>query len=152
MTNSITKTTFVKAPIDRVWRAISDHQQFGEWFKVALDQPFAAGQTSTGRITHPGYEHLPWTAEIEAMDPPRRFAFRWHPYAIEPDVDYSDEPTTLVEFLLESEADGTRVTITESGFDKLPEARRESALRSNTEGWTIQTENLREYAQARAEA
>ena len=152
MTNSITKTTFVKAPIDRVWRAISDHQQFGEWFKVALDQPFAAGQTSTGRITHPGYEHLPWTAEIEAMDPPRRFAFRWHPYAIEPDVDYSAEPTTLVEFLLESEADGTRVTITESGFDKLPEARRESALRSNTEGWTIQTENLREYAQARAEA
>ncbi|HMI40364.1 MAG TPA: SRPBCC family protein [Sphingomicrobium sp.] len=152
MTNTITKTTHVKAPIDRVWRAISDHKEFGQWFNVALDQPFQAGQTSTGKITHPGFEHCAWNAEIEAIEPTRRFALRWHPFAIDPDVDYSDERTTLVEFLLEPEADGTRVTITETGFDKLPEARREIALRSNTQGWAAQANNLREYAEARAEA
>ena len=88
MTDTITKTTHVKAPIDRVWRAISDHQEFGTWFKVALDRPFQAGQTSTGKITHPGYEHVAWNAEIEAIEPNRRFALRWHPFAIDPDADY----------------------------------------------------------------
>jgi uncharacterized protein YndB with AHSA1/START domain len=152
MTDSIQKTTFVKAPLDRVWRAISDHREFGEWFRVALDQPFKAGQPSTGKMTYPGYEGHPWRAEVEAVEPTHRFAFRWHPYGIDPNADLANEPTTLVEFLLQPEGDGTRVTIKESGFDALPEARRDSALRGNEKGWEEQKDNLREFAEAHANA
>ena len=152
MTNTITKTTHVNAPIGRVWRAISDHNEFGQWFKVALDQPFAVGQESTGKMTYPGYEGYPWFAKVVAIEPTRRLAYDWVPGPAEIGQDLSNEPRTRVEFLLEPEANGTRVTIIESGFDKLPEARRESVVRGNTEGWTLQIENLREYAEARAEA
>jgi uncharacterized protein YndB with AHSA1/START domain len=152
MTDSIKKTTHVRAPVERVWRAISDHREFGEWFRVALDQPFEAGNPSTCKMTYPGYEGHPWTAEVEAIEPPLRFAMRWHPYGVDPNADLASEPTTLVEFRLEPEGDGTRVTITETGFDALPEARRESALRGNEEGWEIQKDNLRKYAEAHAEA
>jgi len=152
MTNTITKTTLVKAPIERVWRAISDHNEFGQWFKVALDQPFAVGQDSTGKMTYPGYEGYPWFAHVLAIEPNRRLAYDWVPGPAEIGQDLSNEQRTRVEFLLEAEADGTRVTIIESGFDKLPEERRESVLRGNTKGWDAQADNLREYAEARAEA
>jgi len=151
MTNTITKTTYVKAPIERVWRAISDHNEFGLWFKVALDQPFAVGQESTGKMTYPGYEGYPWFAHVHAIEPNRRLAFDWVPGPAEIGQDLSNEQRIRVEFLIEPEADGTRLTIIESGFDKLPEARRETVLRENNEGWNIQTENLRNYAEARAE-
>ena len=152
MTNTITKTTYVKAPIERVWRAISDHNEFGQWFKVALDQPFAVGQDSTGKMTYPGYEGYPWFGRVLAIEPNHRLAYEWVPGPAEIGQDLSNELRTNVEFLLEPEGDGTRVTIIESGFDKLPEERRESVLRGNTKGWDAQADNLREYAEARAEA
>lgn len=129
----------------RVWRAITDYREFGEWFRVALEQPFAVGAESTGHITHPGYEHLRWTARVVAMEPERRFAFTWHPYAVDPAVDYSAEPPTSVEFLLEPHGDGARLTVTESGFDRIPAHRREEALRMNEGGWVAQMENIRAY-------
>lgn len=145
MDDDIRETTHIVAPIARVWRAISDHREFGTWFKVALDQPFEAGKQSTGRITHPGYEHLRWTAEVVAVDPPHLLAFRWHPYAIDPNVDYSNEPTTLVEFALTERDGGTDVTIVESGFAALPAHRRDEAFRMNAQGWAAQIKNVREY-------
>ena len=123
MTNSIEKTVDIAAPVERVWRAVTDHVEFGQWFGVKIAAPFAVGEESTGHITYPGYEHVKWEALVEWMDPPHRFAFRWHPYAIDRDVDYSSEPRTLVEFTLASIATGTRLTVVETGFDALPSHR-----------------------------
>jgi uncharacterized protein YndB with AHSA1/START domain len=145
MSDVIRKSIFVPAPIDRVWRAISDHREFGEWFRVALDQPFEAGKPSTGHITYPGYEHLKWNAEIVAVEPPRRLTLRWHPYALDPDADYSNEPMTLVEFTLSEQDGGTNVEVLESGFDSLPASRRDEAFRSNSGGWEQQMVNIRDY-------
>ena len=152
MTDSITKTTHVRAPLDRVWRAISDHREFGEWFRVALDQPFEAGTESTGKMTYPGYEGYPWRAQVVAVEEPHRLAYEWVPGSDGGDDEFNAGLRTTVEFQLQEEGDGTRVTITETGFDKVPEARRESALRDNTGGWDEQADTLREYAEARAEA
>ena len=146
MTDVIEKTTFVRAPIDKVWRAISDHREFGQWFKVDLDQPFVAGERSTGKMTYPGYEGSPWLAWVTAVDAPNRLAFEWTPGADVPD-DPETAPRTLVEFRLQSEGDGTRLQIVESGFDALPEAMRVSALRSNNDGWDIQLANLPRHAE-----
>ncbi|MEO1204397.1 MAG: SRPBCC family protein, partial [Pseudomonadota bacterium] len=120
MSTEIKKTVDLNAPLDRVWRALTDHEQFGEWFCVRLDGPFVPGETATGRLTYPGYEGMLWEGEIVAMDEPHYFSYRWHPYAVDPDVDYSKEEPTLVEFRLEAIASGTRLTVTESGFDKIP--------------------------------
>ena len=145
MTDSIIKSVDLKAPIDRVWQAVSDPVQFGEWFRVAIETPFVAGQPATGFILHKGMEHVRWTVTVTAIEPPHRFAFTWHPYAVDPDVDYSTEEPTTVEFRLEPHGQGTRLTVTESGFDKVPEARRATALRMNTGGWEAQVENIRAY-------
>lgn len=142
MTNRIEKSVEIAAPVERVWRALTDHEEFGQWFRVKLDQPFAPGAESTGHITYPGYEHVRWTAWIERMEAPRLFSYRWHPYAIDPAVDYSGEPTTLVEFRLEPTDSGTRLTVTETGFDALPDARRPDALRMNDSGWAEQMRNI----------
>jgi len=109
------------APRSRVWRALTDVKQFNQWFGVNLAGEFAPGREIAGNITIRGYEHVQMTLWVETMEPERRFAFRWHPNAIEPNVDYSQEPTTLVTFTLDDEADGTRLTVVESGFDALPE-------------------------------
>ena len=148
MTDRIEKTIDLAAPVDRVWRAISDQQAFGTWFKVALEAPFAVGQEARGQITHPGYEHVTWKATVVAIDPPRRFAFTWHPYGIDPDVDYTLEEPTLVEFLLESVATGTRLTIVESGFDTVPAHRREEAFRMNDGGWSQQVRNIKAHVES----
>jgi uncharacterized protein YndB with AHSA1/START domain len=142
MTDRIEKHTEIKAPIDRVWKALTDYQEFGEWFGVKLDGPFIVGETSTGHMTVPGYEHLKWEAVIQAMEPKSLFSYTWHPYAVEPDIDYSQEPPTLVEFQLEETATGTLLTVTESGFDKIPAHRRDEALRMNGQGWAIQMQDI----------
>jgi uncharacterized protein YndB with AHSA1/START domain len=147
MTDRITQTTHIDAPIDRVWRALSDHREFGEWFKVALDQPFEAGKPSTGHMTYPGYEHLRWTAEVVAVEPPSHLAFRWHPYALDPAVDYSGELMTLVEFTLSEKDGGTDLEVVESGFDALPDHRRDEAYRMNVRGWDEQMVNVRQYVE-----
>ncbi len=147
MTDKIEKSTFVRAPIEKVWGAVSDHREFGSWFKVNLDGPFVAGERSTGTTTYPGYEGYPWLAWVTVVDEPYRLAFEWTPGSDVPD-DPETAPRTLVEFRLEREGEGTRLQIVESGFDALPEKLRESALRSNTEGWNIQIGNLTRYAEA----
>jgi len=144
-TDRIEKTIRLKAPRSRVWKALTDAGQFGTWFRVKLDNDFAVGRRTTGKITYPGYEHLTFEVTVEQMEPERLFAFRWHPYAIDPKVDYSQEPTTLVLFRLDEEAEGTRLTVTESGFDGIPPGRRHEAFRMNEGGWATQMENIRTH-------
>src|ERR1700758_5633064 len=109
MSNRIEKRIELNAPVSRVWRALTDHREFGEWFHVKLDGPFAPGQISRGQITSPGYEHVKWEATVQKMEPERLFSFTWHPYAADPNEDYTKEPPTLVGFVLEKKADGTLV-------------------------------------------
>ena len=138
----IEKRLELKAPIARVWRALTDHREFGQWFGVSIEAPFAPGQPSTGHITYPGYEHLRWHAVVQKMEPERLFSFSWHPYAIDPQVDYSGETPTLVEFRLEQIPAGTLLTVTESGFENVPAARRAEAFRMNDGGWAQQLRNI----------
>ena len=146
-TDRIEKQIVLRAPRPRVWKALADSQEFGTWFKAALDGPFATGARVGGHVTHPGYEHVRMDLQIERMEPERRFAFRWHPNAVEPGVDYSNEPTTLVEFTLEDVEGGTRLTVTESGFDAIPLARRAEAIKGNDRGWTGQMKAIEAYLQ-----
>lgn len=145
MSDRIEKRIDLKAPVTRVWRAITDHREFGAWFGVAIDGPFVVGQTSHGRMLPKGYEHVKWTATVTAIEPERRFAYTWHPYAIDPSVDYSAEPQTLVEFTLEPIADGTRLVVTESGFERIPEHRRAEAFRMDEKGWGAQLGNIERH-------
>jgi uncharacterized protein YndB with AHSA1/START domain len=145
MTDRIEKRIELKAPVARVWRALTDHREFGEWFRVKIDGPFVPGEVSRGNVTYPGYEHLKWEAVVKAMEPERLFSFTWHPAAVDPKMDYSKEPQTLVEFRLEKTADGTQLTVTESGFDKIPAGRRPEAFRMNEGGWAEQMKNIERY-------
>jgi uncharacterized protein YndB with AHSA1/START domain len=145
MTDKIEKTIDLAAPIDRVWRAITDYEEFGAWFRVKLEAPFAVGAPATGHITYQGYEHVIWRAQVTAMAPPHYFAFTWHPYAIDPNVDYTAETPTLVEFSLAEISGGTRLTLTESGFDKLPPHRMAEAFRMNDNGWATQMQNIKAH-------
>ena len=145
MTDRIEKRIELKAPVARVWRALTDHREFGEWFRVKIDGPFVPGEVSRGNVTYPGYEHLKWEAVVKAMEPERLFSFTWHPAAVDPKMDYSKEPQTLVEFRLEKTSEGTRLTVTESGFDKIPAGRRPEAFRMNEGGWAEQMKNIERY-------
>jgi uncharacterized protein YndB with AHSA1/START domain len=145
MSDCIEKHIELKAPVSRVWRALTDHREFGEWFRVKLDEPFVPGRVSRGQITYPGYEHLKWEVVVEKMEPERLFSFRWHPYAVDPKMDYSKEPATLVEFRLEKTSSGTLLKVTESGFDKVPAGRRLEAFRMNEGGWTQQMKNIERH-------
>lgn len=147
-TDRIQKTTVLRAPRSKVWRALTDSQQFGQWFRARIEGPFIAGQRAEGGMTYPGYEHLRFDAVIEQIDPERLFSWRWHPGGdSNPDP---AEPTTLVVFELEDVPEGTRLTVTETGFDRIPVARRTKAYRENDQGWTGQLENLRKYVGAAA--
>ena len=145
MNDRLEKRIEVKAPVSRVWRALTDYREFGEWFRVKLDRPFVEGQVSRGQITYPGYEHLKWEAVVQKMEPERLFSFTWHPYAIDAKADYSKEPPTLVEFKLEKTPTGTLLLLTESGFDKIPAGRRLDAFRMNDGGWTQQMKNIESH-------
>ena len=144
-TDRIEKTVVLKAPRTDVWHAIATAEDFGAWFGARFTGAFTPGATATCRITIPGYDHLAMELQIERMDAERYFSYRWHPYAVDQKVDYSKEPTTLVEFTLEDVADGTRLTIVESGFDRIPESRRALAFRMNDGGWTSQIKNIDRY-------
>ena len=138
----IEKVVDLAAPVERVWRAITDHKEFGEWFRVRLDGPFKVGAMTTGNITYPGHEDVEWVSTTERMEHKRLFAFSWPPSAIDPDTEYGADAKVLVEFRLEPIETGTRLTITESGFQQFPESKRLETLRSNTEGWDIQAKNI----------
>ena len=141
-TDRIEKRIALAAPRSRVWRAISNAQEFGAWFRVNLEGEFVAGRAIRGQITHPGYEHVTMELWVERIEPERYFSYRWHPYAVDPKMDYSKEPTTLVEFILEEADGGTALTIVESGFDAIPLARRAEAFRMNDGGWAGQIKNI----------
>jgi uncharacterized protein YndB with AHSA1/START domain len=129
----------------RVWKALTDSREFGAWFGVRLEGQFVAGATTRGHMTERGYEHVPFEAIVESMEPERLFSFRWHPYAIEPGVDYSGEPPTVVTFTLNDVEGGTSLAVVESGFEKLPASRRDKAIEMHTTGWTAQMTNIRKY-------
>ena len=144
-TDRIEKRVVLRAPRPRVWRAIANAQEFGSWFGINLEGAFAEGRPIRGRMTIPGYELLTLELLVERIDPERHFSYRWHPYAVDPAVDYSAEPTTLVEFHLEETEDGTALTIIESGFDRIPLSRQAEAFRRNDQGWARQINHLARY-------
>ncbi len=144
-TDRIEQRLVLRAPRTRVWRAIANAEEFGTWFRVKLEGAFTEGKPIQGKMAIPGYEHMTIEMLVERIDPERYFSYRWHPYAVDPGVDYSAEPTTLVEFKLEETDGGTAVTIVESGFDRIPLARRAEAFRMNENGWAGQIKNLTRY-------
>jgi len=146
----VVKQIELKASVSRVWRALTDYREFGEWFRVKMDGPFVQGQVSRGHITYPGYEHLKWEAVVQKMESEKVFSFTWHPYAIDPKMDYSQETPTLVEFRLEKTANGTLLTVMESGFDKVPADRRALAFRMNDRGWAEQMKNIEQHVAQKA--
>ena len=145
----IEKQIELKAPVSRVWRALTDYREFGEWFRVKLEGPFVVGQVAGGYITWPGYEHVRMEIVVQKIEPERSFSYTWHPYSIDAKVDYSQEAPTLVEFTLEKSASGTLLVLTESGFDKVPSDRRAEAFRMNDNGWTQQMKNIESYVAER---
>jgi uncharacterized protein YndB with AHSA1/START domain len=147
-TDRIQKTVVLRAPRSKVWRALTDSAQFGQWFGARLESQFAAGRRTEGAITIPGYTHIRFEVDVEQMEPERLFSYRWQPGG-DPDKDPA-EPTTLVVFELEEVPEGTRLTVTETGFDRLPAARRAKAYRENDSGWTGQMENIRKYLDSAA--
>jgi uncharacterized protein YndB with AHSA1/START domain len=145
MEDRIEKQVEIAAPVARVWQALTDSRQFGEWFLVKMEGPFVAGKPVAGQITHPGYEHVRMQIVVKAIDPETLFSFTWHPYAIDSKVDYTQEEPTLIEFRLKATAGGTLLTVTESGFDKIPAQRRAEAFLRNDSGWAQQMKNIQAY-------
>src|SRR5262249_23534187 len=155
-TDRIEKKVLLRAPRERVWRAISNSQEFGSWFGVKLDGPFVAGTRVTGKVVPTSvdpevakaqkpYEGMAFEFTGDRIEPMKLCSFRWHPFAVEPGVDYSKEPTTLVAFQLEEVPGGTMLTITESGFDQIPLARRAKAFAANEQGWAEQVKLIEKY-------
>ena len=150
MNDRIEKRIELKAPISRVWHAVTDYREFGEWFRVKLDGPFVPGQVSRGQMTYPGYEHVKWEAVVQKMEPERLFSFTWpHPNSLDKaeyvQGDHSKDPTTLVEFRLEKTTTGTLFVVMESGFANIPGDFRLEAFRRNDGGWAEQIKNIERY-------
>jgi uncharacterized protein YndB with AHSA1/START domain len=141
----IDKQIHLKAPRSRVWRALTDYREFSAWFGVNLESPFAAGQTTTGHMTIPGFEHLRLEATVQKLEPEHYFSYTWHPFAVDPAVDYSHETPTLVEFTLEEKDGGTLLAVSESGFANIPAHRRDEAFRMNDGGWSQQLKDIEEH-------
>ena len=146
-TDGIKKQIVLRATPARVWRAVSNAREFGTWFGVELRDDFAPGAVVRGTVVYKGRQ-LPITFQIERMEPERLLAFRWHPYAVDPAIDYAGEPTTLVEFRLTEARGGIELTVVESGFDRVPLERRAEAYRMNSQGWSAQMESIERYVSA----
>jgi len=143
--NRIERSVDLKSAPSKVWKALTDHKQFDQWFSIRLNGPFAVGTTVAGNLTFEGMEHVSVEFTVTALEPESRFAYKWHPGAIDPSIDYSKEPETLVEFTLMPQGSGTKLTVVETGFEKIPGGRRLEAFRMNTEGWVGQLEALVNY-------
>jgi uncharacterized protein YndB with AHSA1/START domain len=161
-TDRIEKSVLLRAPRERVWRAISDSKQFGRWFGVQFDGPFVAGASIVGKMVtttvdaevakrQEAYKGHRFEFAVDRVEPMRFFSFRWHPFAMDSSVDYSKEPSTLVAFVLEEVQDGTRLTVTESGFDQIPIERRAKAFAANEGGWAAQMKLIEKYLALHAE-
>lgn len=144
-TDRIEKRIVLRAPRAKVWRALTNADEFSAWFGVKIAGPFTPGARILGKVTHKGYEHVTFDITIDRMEPERLFSWRWHPHAIDATADYSAEPTSLVTFELEDVPDGTLLTVVESGLDRIPAARREEAYRGNEQGWEQQMESIKRY-------
>lgn len=144
--NQIQKTIVIKAPRKKVWQALSDSKEFGKWFGASIQDSFRPGASARGKITTKGYENLDMEMKIDRIVPEQVISWRWHPAAVDPSIDYSSEPTTLVQFTLEDNKDGgTKLSVVESGFESLPPSRRDVALKMNDEGWSAQMKNIDRY-------
>jgi uncharacterized protein YndB with AHSA1/START domain len=141
----IEKQVRIDSPRSRVWRALTDSKQFGEWFGVKLEGPFTSGQPIRGKMANKGYEHVTFEAIVDKIEPEKFFSFRWRPYAIDPNADYSKEPRTLVAFTLKEVDGGTELTVVESGFDGIPAERRAKAFEMDSNGWAAQMKNINKY-------
>jgi len=135
----------LRHPRTRVWRALTDSREFGQWFGAVFTEAFEPGARLRGRITHKGYEHMTMDITIERMEPERLFAWRWHPGAAAPGESFASEPETTVVFELAEVPGGTLLTVVESGFDQIPLARRGRALKDNEGGWTAQMKAIEDY-------
>jgi uncharacterized protein YndB with AHSA1/START domain len=155
-TDRVEKKILLHAPLPRVWLAVSDATEFGTWFGVKFDGPFTAGTRMRGTLVGTAvdadvakaqkqYEGIPFEITVDRIEPEHLFSFRWHPNAVEQDVDYSAEATTVVQFSLKEVANGVMLTITESGFDQIPQARRANALTANEQGWTTVVHLIEKY-------
>jgi uncharacterized protein YndB with AHSA1/START domain len=142
-TDRIERSVVINAPRERVWRALSNAEEFGTWFGARLQgQTFAPGKRARGQITYPGYEHIFFDVVVDRVEPQELLSYRWHPYAVDPAVDYAKEEPTLVTFTLKDAPGGTLLTVVESGFDKVPPHRRAEAFRMNSGGWDGQMANI----------
>jgi uncharacterized protein YndB with AHSA1/START domain len=148
-TDRIERRILLKAPRQRVWRALANAEEFGNWFGVKLQgRTFAPGQRTQGQVTYPGYEHITFDVWVERVEPEKLISWRWHPAPVEKGVDYSSEPTTLVVFELKDAEGGTLLSVVESGFDEVPPDRRMDAFRQNSEGWDGQMKNIEKHVAA----
>jgi len=148
MENQIERTIILNAPTERVWAALTDHEQFGSWFRLSLQNPFQVGEVTSGEVTYPGHEGLPFWARVAVMDEPRVFSFVWPiDETIQPDDPSMDGKVTLVEFTLDPSGEGTRLTVRESGFEKLPEAKRSQVFLDNAGGWDVQMSNIKAFVE-----
>jgi uncharacterized protein YndB with AHSA1/START domain len=146
--NRIEKHIDLKASPSRVWKALTDHKEFGQWFGCQFEGTFVVGKTIPGKLNFPDFDHMQWAVDVKKMEPERLFSFTWHPYPADPTIDYTKETPTLVEFTLEATSSGgTHLVVTESGFDKLPANRRLEAFRMDEEGWIEQLENVAKYVE-----
>jgi len=145
MHRHIRKQIDLQVPVSRTWRALTDSREFGAWFGVKLDNPFSVGQLASGRLTDAGNEHIKFEAIVTQISPEHHFSYTWHPYSIDPNVDYSKEHPTLVEFKLEKTATGCRLEVSETGFDKIPVLRRDEAFKMHEQGWAEQMKRIAKY-------
>lgn len=148
MKDQIEKRIVLKAPVLKVWNALTDYRQFGEWFCVKVKKPFEQGQIAQGELNYPGYEQMAWEIAVQKIEPDQLFSFTWHPYAIDTKRDYSNEIPTLVTFKLKKMSEGTELSVIESGFNQLPDDRRLEAFQMNEEGWTEQMNNIKRYVES----
>jgi uncharacterized protein YndB with AHSA1/START domain len=149
-TDRIERSIVINAPRSRVWRALSNAEEFGGWFGVNLkDKTFAPGQRVQGPITIKGYEHIVFDVVVERVEPEQLLSYRWHPHPVDPKIDYEKEQRTVVTFTLKDAGDGTLLTVVESGFDNVPPERRLEAFRMNSRGWEGQMNNIQRHVAAR---
>ena len=149
MFNSIQKQVVIKSNMENVWKSLVDYQEFGTWFKAKFETPFSKGETSRGYMTEPGYDNIKIEITIQEMIPESRFSYQWHPFAVDPDYDYSQDEKTTVTFSLTKDGYATILHVKEVGFFKLPQGRRLKSYQMNEEGWGIQMENIKNYLEKR---
>ena len=146
-TDRIEKQIVINAPRTKVWKALTEIDQFKKWFGADLDKGFAPGTRTKGHVTEKGWEHIQVDITVERMEPEHTFTLRWLPFAVDPKRDYSKESRTLVEFTLAEVGGGTQVTVVESGFEQLFADRRAEAFKMHEGGWEGQLKNIKKYAE-----